>query len=197
MRIVSALAGTAGLLAGTFAPGAAQGPVPPPDQQVAAALQPAPEPMQATATVMGYDADGHLAVIRQGGGELICLSDNPGMKGFHVVCYQKGLEPFMARGRELKAQGKDRAAIDSVREAEIAAGSLAMPREPMVLYELFGADSSYDWAIAKVKGAKPVYVVYIPYATEETTGISTTAAGGGMPWLMYPGKPWAHIMITP
>jgi hypothetical protein len=38
-------------------------------------------------------------------------------------------------------------------------------------------------------------VVYVPYATPESTGLSTTP--GTAPWLMYPGTPGAHIMISP
>ena len=38
--------------------------------------------------------------------KLICISDDPVKEGFNCVCYHKDLEPFMARGRALKAEGK-------------------------------------------------------------------------------------------
>ena len=37
---------------------------------------------------------------------------------------------------------------------------------------------------------------YTPYATPEQTGISATPVPGG-PWMMYPGKAGAHVMINP
>jgi hypothetical protein len=41
------------------------------------------------------------------------------------------------------------------------------------------------------------YVVYIPYATPETTGIPLAPLSAGGPWLMDPGTHRAHIMIDP
>src|SRR5215470_14125170 len=82
-----------------------------PAQQIAAAVQAAPEERRADATVLGYDETGKLVTLRQGKNDLICLADNPQHAEFEVDCYQKDLEPFMARGRELSAQGvkgKDR-----------------------------------------------------------------------------------------
>ena len=76
-----------------------------PAQQIAAAIQAAPEERRADATVMGYDESGKLVTLRQGKNDLICLADNPKSADFEVDCYQKDLEPFMARGRELAAQG--------------------------------------------------------------------------------------------
>ena len=100
----------------------------------------------------------------------------------------------MARGRELRAEGQERTTVDSVREAEIEQGTLAMPREPRALYSL-SSEQEYDPAAGPPADASGLYVIYMPYATQETTGIATQAAGD-RPWLMFPGKPWAHVMIT-
>ncbi len=69
-----------------------------------------------------------------------------------------------------------------------------MPKSPSTLYILEG--KGYDAATGTI--AKPYrrWVVYTPYATPETTGLSTMPIPGG-PWLMFPGKPSAHIMIDP
>jgi hypothetical protein len=40
------------------------------------------------------------------------------------------------------------------------------------------------------------WVIYTPGATAETTGLPLTP-GPGAPWLMFPGTPGAHIMISP
>lgn len=195
VRPFAAAALTLALAAAVPAAGRAQ--AAPADQQVAAAVLPAPEGLRASATVLGYDAKGKLTTLRAGTGSLVCLADDPAAKNFHVACYQKELEPFMARGRALKAEGKSREAIDSIRQAEIGAGKLPMPKQPTALYELFGPEGSWTPAGGLSKEARPVYVLYIPYATEATTGLTQAGQKGGMPWIMYPGKPWAHIMITP
>src|SRR5690606_40281405 len=41
------------------------------------------------------------------------------------------------------------------------------------------------------------YVVYIPYATAESTGLPLKPDVPGMPWIMDPGTHRAHIMINP
>ena len=70
-----------------------------------------------------------------------------------------------------------------------------MPSTPSALYTLTGADqTSFDPATGKVTGAKWLYVVYIPGATMASTGITEKAATG-VPWIMSPGTPKAHIMF--
>ncbi len=83
--------------------------------------------------------DGSLVTIREGENGLICLGDDPADDRWHVACYHEDLEPFMARGRELRAQGiTGRAQIDSIRQAEIESGELAFPDHPAALYSWFG-----------------------------------------------------------
>jgi hypothetical protein len=168
--------------------------VPSPDAQIAGAVSAAPEAFRSGATVLGYDADRKLTVLRQGTGDMICLADDPSDKRWAVACYHKDLEPFMKRGRELKEQGVPRAREDSVRLAEVKAGTLKMPDGPRLLYNLAAPGDSVDATTGLARGASGLPVVYIPYATPETTGLSARP-GNGQPWLMYPGLPWAHIMI--
>ncbi|HEV2132372.1 MAG TPA: hypothetical protein VGR27_14755, partial [Longimicrobiaceae bacterium] len=156
------------------------------EQQIAAAVAPAPESLREGATVLGYGRDGRLTTLRQGTNELICLADQPGDDRFHVACYHNSLEPFMARGRELQAQGKERGEIQETRLREIESGALRMPDRPAALYSLTGPAGSFDPATGEVEGASPLYVVYTPYATSESTGLQTEAMRGA-PWLMNPG----------
>lgn len=166
-----------------------------PAQQIALAVLAAPPTMRDNATVLGYTANGKLVTLRKGDGLMVCLAPNPAEKGFHVSCYHKTLEPFMARGREVRAtMGDKRGLVDSVRLAEIKAGKIRMP-ERAVLYQEFASRDSVDLSTGKVKSPSFLNVVYMPYATTESTGIPTSAPKGA-PWLMYPGKPWAHIMLV-
>ncbi|GAB5518495.1 MAG: hypothetical protein RhofKO_07460 [Rhodothermales bacterium] len=167
------------------------------EQQIAAATAPAPEDRREGATVLGYNVDGELVTLREGTNDLLCLADNPSDERLHVVCYQRDLEPFMKRGRELSAEGKNRAESRAQRKAEIEAGTLTIPEQPSALYSLTGELNTYDATTGAIDGASPLYVVYIPYATPETTGLSTSAPGPGAPWIMDAGEPWAHIMIVP
>lgn len=168
---------------------------PPAARQIAAAVSPLPEQQQVAARVLGHDAKGKLVVLRQGSNDFTCIADDGVSKQFHVACYHKSLEPFMAKGRELHALKKSREAIDSVRGADIKAGRWSMPSKPAALYQYYASRDSVD-ASGNVKGASYLYVVYTPYATAKTTGVTENPIDGG-PWIMYPGKPWAHLMIAP
>ena len=167
------------------------------EQQIAAAVSPLPRELRDGATVLGYDAQGKLGTLREGRGPMVCLADDPAVPRFHVACYHRSLEPFMARGRALRAQGvRAQEAVDSARHAEIKAGRLTMPDAPASLYSLTGPPGSPDPATGASTGASPLHVIYVPFATAETTGLSTVPTRGSA-WLMNPGTPKAHVMFTP
>jgi hypothetical protein len=168
----------------------------PAEQQIAAAVLPAPEDMRADATVLGYAPDGHLVRLRRGSGALICLASKPGSERFHVACYQRSLEPFMARGRALRARGVKGDQVDSLRFREVRSGKLRMPSHPAVLYSLTGPADSFDPSTGTAPKAEPLFVVYVPYATAKSMGLSAKPVEGG-PWIMHPGTPKAHIMFQP
>lgn len=168
----------------------------PPARQIALAVLPAPAGFREAATVLGYRPDGELVRLRLGDNGIICLADDPREPRFHTACYHESLEPFMARGREIRRiHGPNKRELtDSLRLADIRAGRIRMP-DNAVLYQIFAADDSVDVATATIKSPSYLDVVYLPGATTKSTGLSTDAMRG-TPWLMYPGKPWAHIMIV-
>jgi hypothetical protein len=169
---------------------------PPPAQQIAQALAPAPAGDKDGATVYGFAADGSMTTLREGTNELICLADDPNREGFNVACYHTSLEPFMARGRALRAEGvTDSGELAQRRWAEADAGTLSMPETPAALYVMTG--DGFDATAGTVINSFLRWVVYTPWATPETTGLPAQPAGPGAPWLMFPGTAGAHIMITP
>ncbi len=171
--------------------------IPNKEAQIASAVLAAPEEDRADATVKGYDQAGKFITLKKGTNKLICLADNPKQDGFNVACYHEDLEIFMARGRELKAQGKNRGEIFDMREEEAKAGKLKMPDHPSALHILSGADGKYNPQTGKAENVKLRYVVYIPWATSESTGLPIRPMVPGGPWIMDPGTHRAHIMISP
>jgi len=167
-----------------------------PAWQIAAAVLPLPDSMRAGAEVLGYKAaGGPLVQLRAGTNDMICLTDDPTIEGYAANCYHKSLAAFMLRGRELRAAGiTKKSAVDSARLAEINAGTITMPAKAAALYSLYADSLNFDPETGRPKGARTLISLYIPYATEESTGISLQPAMD-RPWLMYPGKPWAHLMI--
>ena len=173
---------------------AAAATVPSPEVQIAAAVQAAPAELREGAAVLGYNPQGELVRLREGKNELVCLASDPAKSAISVACYHRDLEPYMSRGRELTAQKVTGPKRNEIRWKEIADGKLSLPREPRTLYVLTG--SSFDASTGKVTDAYLRWVIYVPFATPESTGLSTKP-GDGAPWLMNPGTAGAHIMINP
>lgn len=172
----------------------ASAPLPTVDQQIAASVLALPNDLRADATVMGYRTTGKLETLRAGKNGMNCLALFAVESSFHVACYHDGMEPFMARGRELRAQGVKGTGVDSVRMAEVKSGKLPMPKMA-AMYQIFGGPKAWDAATGKISDAQTLLVVYIPDATAASTGLSPVPARVG-PWIMFPGTPKAHIMLS-
>lgn len=164
----------------------------PVDVQIKEALLAVPEPQRAEAKVYGFDASGTFVELRAGSNEMVCIADDPAKQGFGVASYHKELDEFMARGRQLTAEGKGFQEIFDTRESEVKSGKLKMPERSLLTV----VTGEYD------ESGSPInlytrYVFYIPYATAESTGLPTSPIGPASPWIMDPGTHRAHIMINP
>ncbi len=162
-------------------------------EQIASSVLALPGEYRATAKILGYRAGSkELVTLRDGAGPFTCLASPPGGP-LHLACYHNSMEPFMARGRALRAQGVKDEQVDTVRFAEVKSGKLPMPKQPAALYQVFGG--RFDAAADTVIGGRSLFVAYIPGATGASTGLSEKPAQTG-PWIMFPGTPKAHIMLA-
>jgi hypothetical protein len=171
--------------------------IPPADVQIKTALLAAPEELREKAMVYGYSAKGEFIMLRIGSNDLVCLSDDPATDGLNASCYHKSLESFMARGRQLKKEGKSFQQQFDIREAEVKSGKLKMPVQSATLYVYTASKENFNAMTGEVTNGYLRYVVYIPYATAESTGLPLAPSAPGMPWIMDPGTHRAHIMINP
>lgn len=177
--------------------GIVAGQIPAAEIQIQVAVLAAPTDLRAGATVYGYDPKGNFVILRKGSNEMVCLADDPKQDGLNISCYHKDLDPFMARGRELRMAGKSFQEIFDIREAEVKGGKLTMPSQPTTLFVYTATAENYNAQTGKVNNGNFRYVVYIPWATAESTGLPLKPEAPGMPWLMDAGTHRAHIMITP
>lgn len=165
--------------------------------QIKTALLAAPEEDRAGAMVYGYNEKNEFIILRKGTNEMVCLADDPTQNGLNVSCYHKDLDAFMERGRVLKKDGKTTQEIFTIREDEVKAGKLKMPKNPASLFVYSADEDKYNKTTGEITNGYLRYVIYIPYATAESTGLPLKPDVAGMPWLMDPGTHRAHIMITP
>jgi len=181
----------------TTTPAANLKPIDSDEALIATALLAAPAESRAGAKVIGYNMAGEFVTLKEGDNEFIILADDPKKEGFSAAAYHKDLEPFMARGRALKAEGKSAKEIFDIREEEVKAGTLPMGKMGATLHIYYGAKTVYDPATAEVDGAQYRYVVYMPFATAASTGLPERPMAANHPWIMNPGTHRAHIMISP
>ena len=160
-----------------------------PDPRIVEALKPLPEDLKAGATVLAYDkTTGARQVLRQGTNDIECqpMADD----GF-IRCYNKILGARRDLEAKLRAEKKsDKEVSEAVAAARKAGTIKSAP---------FGT-MSYRYS-DDPKRIKLLWVMSVPNATPASIGVSTVSqrdaalAGHGMPWLMLPGTPGAHVMI--
>jgi hypothetical protein len=164
---------------------------------ITTALQSVHESKRDSCTVKGYNLEGEFITYREGTNEIICLTDDPRKDGFSSASYHKSLEPFMARGRALKKEGKNGREIFEIREKEIKSGELKMGDAGSTLHVYNGPKAEYNPETGAVIDGVHRFVVYLPFATSASTGLPENPQESDHPWIMDPGTHKAHIMITP
>jgi hypothetical protein len=157
--------------------------------RIAQAVQVLPADLRAGATVVAYDkTTGARQVLRQGTNFVEC---QPQMDDGFTRCYNKALGPRRDLEAKLKAEKKSDKEIADAVQAAIKAGTLKAPATGMMSYR------GYD----KRDRIQKLWVMSLPNATPESAGVSTGSQrddaleGKGLPWMMLPGTPGAHIMI--
>ena len=148
-----------------------------------------PQDLQAGATVVTYEAaTGARKVLRQGTNFIEC---QPRMADGFERCYHKSLAPRRDFEAKLRAQKKSDEEIQQAIAAAVKAGMLPPAAKGMMSYRGFD----------KTDRIQNLWVMSLPNATPEAVGVSTVSqrdaalAGHGLPWMMLPGTPGAHIMI--
>jgi hypothetical protein len=167
---------------------AAGQPPPSAERQIAEAVQILPDDLRAGATVVTYDAGGARKVLRQGTNFIEC---QPRMADGFSRCYSKALAPRRDLEAKLRAEKKSDEEINKAVAAAVQAGTLPPSSKGMMSYR------DYD----KRDRIQHLWVMSLPNATPESVGVSTASQrdaaleGKGLPWMMLPGTPGAHIMI--
>jgi hypothetical protein len=157
--------------------------------QIAEAVAILPADLRAGATVVTYDkTTGARNVLREGTNFLEC---QPRMADGFTRCYNKALAPRRDMEARLRAEKKTDKEITDAIAAATKAGTLKAPANGMMSYR------GYD----KRDRIQNLWVMSLPNSTPEAAGVSTTSQrdaaleGKGLPWMMLPGTPGAHVMI--
>ncbi len=146
------------------------------EEQITAALTTAPPSLKDGATVITRDEQGEPTIIRQGTNSLICEGDNPFQAGYNSDCYHRTFQPV-----------KDMQARSAATGAEFTRPKGLASSPGSIRYSLHGETQ---------EEAEMFITIGLPYATEDSTGLSVAERTDGSPWLMWPGTPATHIMFS-
>jgi hypothetical protein len=167
---------------------AGQAPV---EEQIAAAVRPLSPELRDGATVFGYRHGNELEVLRWGSNGFVCESDPPGDARYQVRCFEAALTPFMRRRDELNAAGIQGDARLEVMMAEVKAGMLDLPSGSIEM----ALKGRINESTGVPDSLSLTHYIYLPFATAESTGLSTTDGRDGKPYLMDPGHLDAHLHV--
>lgn len=142
-----------------------------------------PEELRENAAVVRFEG-GKQIFLREGSNGLFCRANDPDAPGIDIWCYPRAHDAYARRWYALAAEGMTADEVNAVIDREIRDGTLEWPMG-VVNYNLRGP--SLDNAVSTT-------VVYLPFATGESAGITETRSFF-RPWLMYPGTAFAHIMM--
>lgn len=171
--------------------------VPPPAQQIAAAVLPLPEPMRAGAGVLGYASDLSLVPLRPSTNGMVCTGTYPGAETFDVRCYHESFMPLIRRVRELYEKKLPREQVSQTIDAEVKSGKLVLPDHPTAGYRMEGPAKGYNPQTHSV--SKEIYSwqsIHFPYKTAAELGLPEEGTvTRTLPYVMSSGTYWSHVMI--
>jgi hypothetical protein len=157
--------------------------------EIAKAVLPLPEDLRAGAAIYVYDENGDRKILRPGSNMVECMPKNP-EDGF-TRCYNKITADRRDLQVKLKAKKMSRQEIAAAMEQATKEGKIKAPPYGLINYRYSDDD----------KRIKLLWIMSVPNATPEMVGVSTVSQreaalkGKGLPWMMLPGTPGAHIMI--
>jgi hypothetical protein len=150
------------------------------EEKIENAMRAAPEAVARDATILAVDSAGQVATLREGSGAFTCLPDNPASPGNDPMCLdQNGLawaQAYMAK--QPPATGKIGFGY------MLAGGSDASNTDPYAQEPAEGQEWIETGPHVMIFGA-----------VEEMEGYPDQAGDPTKPFVMWPGTPYAHLMI--
>lgn len=172
-----------------LAPATAQAQAPSTAALIEDAVHVLPADLRAGATVVTYDAaTGARQVLRPGTNFMEC---QPTMADGFTRCYHTSLGPRRDLEAKLRAEKKTAEQSAAAVAAAVKAGTLPPGAPAMMSYRGY----------AKRDRIQNLWVISLPNRTPESVGVSIASQrdaaleGHGLPWMMLPGTPGAHVMI--
>ncbi len=167
------------------------------DEEIALARSAGPDEISADATVWVL-RNGEYSIAVHGSNTNHCFVARSVPQSLEPVCYdEEGAATALQwefKYFELRTSGKSKEALEGALAEAIGSGELRAPSRPAMSYMLSSAQRLYDPESGRSAGNwKPHLMLYIPYLTDESIGLS---AGLATLQVSRPGTPMAHLIIV-
>lgn len=150
------------------------------EEMIENAMRAAPDAVAREAKIVALDADGQMRTLREGAGVFTCMPDNPGTPGNDPMCLDSNgvtwLEAYVSRTEP----PQDQIGFGYM----LAGGSDASNTDPYATEPAPGQ----DWV-----DTGPHVMIF--GAADDMQGYPDQAGDARKPYVMWPGTPYAHIMI--
>jgi len=167
------------------------------DEEIALARSAGPDEISADATVWVL-RNGEYAVAVHGSNANHCFVARSVPQSLEPVCYDEEgaatVLPWEFKHFELRTSGKSKDELEAALAEALGSGELRAPSRPAMSYMLSSAQRLYDPESGRSAGNwKPHLMLYIPYLTDESIGLS---AGLETLQVSRPGTPMAYLIIV-
>jgi len=176
----------------------------PSDSEMAAAVLPLPVDMRAEAGVIHWDVRNGIQMYKRSSNGIACMLDNPDDEIYDVRCYDEQFWGVISRARQIGSETDTRAERDSVLNIEIEKGLLPLPKSPTAGYRILDRNSAYYGnSVALSDNASKWQSIHFPFRTAAELGLTESEElnreklmPGIMPYVMWSGTWWSHVMIV-
>lgn len=157
-------------------------PTDPVEAQIANAMAAAPMAIAQDATILGFPAEegGEMVVLREGTNQWTCMADWPASPGNDPMC----IDPVWAAWNDAYAAGAEPEVTRPGIAYMLVGGSDPSNTDPMALEPAAGE----EWVVSA-----PHIMVLAPGGFDPAD--FTTDHASGLPYIMWEGTPYEHLMI--
>ncbi len=166
-------------------------------EEIALARSAGPDEISADATIWVL-RNGEYVIAVHGTNANHCFVARSLPQSLEPVCYDEEGAATVLRWEfkyfELRTSGKSKQELEAALAEAIGSGELRTPSRPAMSYMLSSAQRLYDPESGRSAGNwKPHLMLYVPYLTDESIGLS---AGMATLQVARPGTPMAHLIIV-
>lgn len=167
------------------------------DEEITLARSAGPAEVSAGATIWVL-RNGEYTIAVEGTNANHCFVARSLPQSLEPVCYDEEgaatVLPWEFKYFELRTSGKSKQELEAALAKAIGSGELRTPSRPAMSYMLSSAQRLYDPESGRSAGNwKPHLMLYVPYLTDESIGLS---AGMATLQVARPGTPMAHLIIV-